>query len=139
MVAGERLGEGRVAGARIAEREHGERAQVGGDRREVIEVDPRLLENANNCAQCGVHGANVLGRQGQILGAIETRQDVVVEARIERPGRQHAMAKLEPVHLGAYQVVVDLLLYRPAVRIDCRQLLVVTAQLGVLLSMAAAE
>ena len=41
-----------------------------------------------------------------------------VERRIVRPGPQHAMIEVEPVHLGADDVVVDLLRNRPAARID---------------------
>ena len=43
----------------------------------------------------------------------------VIERRIARPRLEHAHVEVEPVHLGAHELIVDLLLDRPALE-SCR-------------------
>ena len=59
--------------------------------------------------------------------------DRCIEGGVARPGLEHADVEVESVHLGPHQVVVDLVPYRPATRVDRGQPALIGRQLLVLL------
>ena len=101
------------------------------------EVAPRLREQPRDRTDAGVdtrraprvqrervapelHGAERLRSLARRLVA-PVAEHGDVERRIVRPRLEHAMVKVEPAHLGAHQLVIDLLGDRPSIRVDRRE------------------
>ena len=96
------------------------RRQLGGIRLgEGIVIGPEIDEPVHHRPFMGRHVA---------LG----REDLQVEARIARPRPPHPVVEVEPVHLGAQQVPVDLLGNRPALGCERIQPGAPRRQLGLL-------
>ena len=98
------------------------------------EIRLRLLEESGDDRKAGSDLSCVLRREWKrvlpdidaarrerplprrLIALVEKDRDV--ERRVVRPRLQHAMIEVEPVHLRADDVVVDLLRNRPGARID---------------------
>jgi hypothetical protein len=98
-------------------------ARLRQQRRDRLEARPQLGEPLGAERQrvlpqldrAGLVRALARGRVGL------RREHDRVEARVARPGPQHALVEVEPVHLGAHDPVVDLLRDRPAGDVDRSQ------------------
>ena len=98
------------------------------------EILPRLFEKAGNCSDAGSHSVCISGSEREAVAPDLHRAERVVpfaggliapagkhrdvERGIVRPGPQHAVVEVQPVHLGTDDVPVDLLRDRPAGPID---------------------
>lgn len=114
------------------------------------EIRFRLVEQCGDDSNARLNRRRILIREReaitpQLHGAIRKRtftrgliafvwEHGDVERRVVRPPLENPMIEVEPVHLGAHDVVVRLLVDWPPAGIDRRQSLLVRGQLAVLRS-----